>query len=103
MGLRHLLGSKNEPLVLDFLTAKLRDPKLAIETFEIVAHELTNGNQQRLYELIARWLLSGSSALCDNVSKLVGIDKERAFDTTVQPLALTPAQQIFRLFVEKGG
>jgi hypothetical protein len=95
MGLRQLLGTKDEPLVLDFLTAKLQNPKLKIGNFQTVARELTNGDEQRLYKLIVRWFLSGSIALCDNVSDLVGIDKNRAFDTTVQPLGLTAAQQVF--------
>jgi len=95
IGLRHLLGTKNEALALDFLTAKLRDGKLTVENFETTTHQLRTGNPQRLYELIVRWFLSGSIALCSNVSELVGIDKERAFDTTAGPLGLTPIQQIF--------
>jgi hypothetical protein len=95
MGLRQLLGTKDEPLVLDFLTARLRDPKLKIQDFASVAHELTSGDERRLYELIVRWFLSGSIALCNNVSDLVGVDKERAFDATVEPLGLTSVQQFF--------
>jgi hypothetical protein len=95
IGLRQLLGTRDEPLVLDFLTAKLQDPKLKIDNFPVIAHDLTKGDEERLYKLIVRWFLSGSIALCDNVSDLVGIDKNRAFDTTVQPLGLTAAQQIF--------
>jgi hypothetical protein len=95
IGLRQLLGTKNEPLVLDFLTAKLQDPKLKIDNFEVTAHELAKSDEQRLYKLIVRWFLSGSIALCDNVSDLVGIDKNRAFDTTAQPLGLTAAQHVF--------
>jgi hypothetical protein len=89
------LDTKSEALALDFLTVKLRDGKLTVENFETTTHELTRGNPQRLYHLIVRWFLSGSIELCSSVSKLVGIDKERAFDTTVQPLGLTVAQQIF--------
>jgi hypothetical protein len=95
IGLRQLLGRKSEPLALDFLAAKLRDGKLSIKAFDTTAHELTRGDPQRLYELIVRWFLSGSIELCSNVSQLVGIDKKRAFDTTVQPLGLTAVQQIF--------
>jgi hypothetical protein len=95
IGLRQLLGTKDEPLVLDFLTAKLQDPKLKIDNFHAIARELAKGDEQRLYKLIVRWFLSGSIVLCDNVSDLVGIDKNRAFDTTVQPLGLTAAQQVF--------
>jgi hypothetical protein len=95
MGLRQLLDTKDAPLVLDFLTAKLRDAKLKIGVFESVAHKLSNGDQQRLYELIVRWFLSGSIALCHNASELVGIGKQPAFDTTVQPLGLTSVQKVF--------
>lgn len=95
MGLFHLLGTEREALALDFLAAELREGKLTVENFKTTAHELTHGNPQRLYELIVRWFLSGSTALCNNISELIGIDKKRAFDTTVQPLGLTPMQQIF--------
>ena len=95
MALRRLLGTEREALALDTLTVKLRDGRLTVENFEMTAHELTHGNPQRLYELIVHWFLSGSIALCSNVSDLVGPDKERAFDSTVQPLGLTAAQQIF--------
>ncbi len=95
MGLWQLLLTKRERLALDFLGAKLRDGRLTIKSFETTAHELTRGDPQRLYELIVRWFLSGSIELCSNVSELVGIDKNRAFDTTAQPLGLTAVQQIF--------
>jgi hypothetical protein len=95
MALHQLLGTKDETLVLDFLTAKLQDSELKIGNFESVAHELAHSGGQRLYELIVRWFLSGNFSLCNNVSDIVGIDKERAFDTTAQPLGLTSAQQIF--------
>lgn len=95
MGLRRLLDTERAALSLDFLTAKLRDGKLTVEDFDTTAHELTRGNSQRLYELIVRWFLSGSTALCSNVKELVGVNKERAFDTSVQLLGLTPMQQIF--------
>jgi len=95
MALWQLLDTKSDALALDFLTAKLRDGKLTVKNFESTAHKLTNGNSQRLYELIVRWFLSGSIELCSNVNELVGIDKNRAFDTTVQPLGLTAVQQIF--------
>ena len=95
MGLRHVLDTKDELLALDFLTVTLKDTTLKIGAFESVAHKLASGNEQRLYELVVRWLLSGSLELCDNVNDLVGHDKERAFDTTVQTLGLTSLQQIF--------
>ena len=88
-------NTKNEGLALDFLTAKLRDEKLSVEKFATTAHELASGNPQRLYELIVRWFLSGNIALCHNASKLIGIDKKRFFDATVQPLGLSAEQQLF--------
>jgi hypothetical protein len=95
MGIRHLLGTKSEILALGLLAAMLRDGKLTVENFQSTIHELKNGNPQRLYQLIVHWFLSGSIELCRSVGELVGIDKERAFDTNVQPLKLTPLQQIF--------
>ena len=95
MALRQLLGTQSEPQALDFLAAMLRDGKLTVKAFETTAHEMSHGDPQRLYELIVRWFLSGSIALCGNVSELVGFDQKRAFDTTAQPLGLTAVQQIF--------
>ncbi len=95
MGLRQLLGTDNETQALDFLTKKLQDEKLTAESFKTTVHELTHGNPQRLYEMIIRWFLSGSIALCNNVNEVVGLGKERAFDTTALLLDLTPVQQIF--------
>ena len=95
MALRRLLGTQNEALALTLLTETLRDGKLTVENFTTTAHELTNGDPQRLCELIVHWLLSGSVALCDCVSELIGADKNHAFDTTVQSLGLTPAQLVF--------
>jgi hypothetical protein len=93
MGLQHLLGTPNERLALDFLTEKLQDEKFKIDNFEVVGHHLTSGSRQRLYELIVRWFLVGNIALCNNVSKLLDVE-DRAFDATVQPLALTPGRQL---------
>lgn len=95
MGLEQILRTSGEALALDFLTAKLADGKLTMKNFATTTHELTHRNLQRLYELIVRWFLSGSIALCNNVSELVGIDKKRAFDASVQQLGLTTEQQIF--------
>jgi hypothetical protein len=95
MALRGLLATKSEGLALDFLTVKLRDGKLTVKNFETTAHGLMSGKPQRLYELIVRWFLSGSIELCSNVSDLVGVDKDRTFDTSAGPLGLTAVQQIF--------
>jgi hypothetical protein len=95
MALRHLLATADEPLALNFLTVKLRDGKLTLENFQTTAGELKRNNPQRLYELIVRWLLSSSIALCDNVGDLVGIEEKRPFDTSIQPFGLTALQQIF--------
>jgi hypothetical protein len=95
MALRQLLGTTAEARALHLLRVMLQDGKLTAEDFKTTAHELIHGDPQRLYELIVRWLLSGSMVLCSNVSKLVGVDKERAFDTTAQPLGLTAAQKVF--------
>ena len=95
MGLRCQLATMDEAVALDFLAAKLRDERLTIKNFETTAHELTHGDAQRLYELIVRWFLSGSIALCNNIVALVGFDMKAAFDTTARPLGLTTEQQIF--------
>lgn len=93
--LRQLLGTDREELALSFLSTKLQDSKIEIENFRSVAHQLSNGDQQRLYKLIVQWFLSGSTPLCECASALVGVDKERVFDATVQPPSLTSVQQIF--------
>ncbi len=93
IGLRRLLGTKSDVLVLDFLTAILREGKLTVENFASTAHELKCGNPQRLYELTVRWFLSESAALCGNISKLIGVDTK--FNSNVQPLKLATAKKIF--------
>src|SRR5262249_9316753 len=95
MALVHLLRSEKAAPALYFLSAKLRDGRLTIKNFDMTARELARENPQRLYELMVNWLLSGSIQLCNNVSEFVGSANVRAFDATVQPLDLTPAQQVF--------
>lgn len=94
-GLRHLLTTSRGDFALDFLTDLLRDPALTIENFDSIAHELRSSDPERLYRLIVRWFLSGSITLCNNVTELIGVDKERPFDTTVAPLGLTEVEQLF--------
>jgi hypothetical protein len=95
VALNNLLSTGHEMIVLDFLTAKLREPEFKIKGFNSTAHKLNNGDSERLYRLIVRWLLTGNGALRENVGDLVGVDEERVFDTTAEPLGLSPVQQIF--------
>jgi hypothetical protein len=82
-------------LALDCITEILRDGSLTLAQFGTTAHALSRNNPMRLYALVMRWLLSGNLSLCNNVSDLVGVDRDRPFDATAAPLELTPAQQIF--------
>jgi hypothetical protein len=95
MALYHLLGTKGEALALDFLTVKLSEGELTFDNFQTTAGELRRNNPQRLYELIVRWFLSGSIALCDSASDLVGIEEKRPFDTSIRSFGLTARQQVF--------
>jgi hypothetical protein len=95
MALNHLLGTTGQALALNFLTMKLRDGQLTLASFPITTGELRRSDPQRLYELIVRWLLSGSIALCDNVNHLVGIEEKNPFDTSIKSFGLTAVKQIF--------
>ncbi len=95
MGLHALLGTANEGPALDCLTGVLQDRSLTLANFGTTAQALSRDNPQRRYTLVMRWLLSGSFELCDNVSDLVGSDRDRPFDATAATLNLTPVQQIF--------
>ena len=95
IGLHQLLGTASGPMVLDFLTAKLRDEQITLEDFRTTASELTRNNPQRLYGIVVRWLLSGSMALCENVAHLIPFDDNRPFDTNVASVELTSAKQAF--------
>lgn len=95
MALHHFIGTSRESLAIDFLTEKLRDGTLSLENFDSTAHSLQRSDPEHMYRLVVRWLLSSSFPLCNAVNDLVGIDKERAFDTTAAPLALSPVQQLF--------
>ena len=94
-GLSDLLGTAHENLALDCLTEILRDGSLTLAQFGSTADDLSRNNSQRLYALVMRWLLSSDLPLCSNVSDLVGIGNDRPFDTTTEPLNLTPVEQIF--------
>lgn len=93
-GLRHMLGTPNEAQALEYLTEILRDGKLTIEHFQSTTHQLNAENPQRVYELVARWLLSGSIALGVSTGELVRAHRERVFDSSLQPLKLTAEQQL---------
>ena len=95
IGLHHLLGTDNGPLAVNFLTAKLRDDQITLDSFPTTANELKRDDRQRLYEIIVRWFLSGSIALCDNVTHLVPFDEKRPFDANINSFGLTPAHQVF--------
>lgn len=95
IALHLLIGTSREALALDFLTDMLRGGALSLENFDSIAHDLRRCDPQRLYRLVVHWLLSGSIALCSAVNDLVGIDRDRPFDATAAPLALTNAQQLF--------
>ena len=82
-------------MALNFLTTILRDEKITLDSFRTTASELKRNNQQRLYEIIVSWFLSGSTALCDNVTHLIPFDEERPFDANIASFELTPAQQVF--------
>jgi hypothetical protein len=95
IGLQQLLGADSGRMALNFLTTILRDEKITLDSFRTTASELKRNNQQRLYEIIVSWFLSGSTALCDNVTHLIPFDEKRPFDANIASFELTPAQQIF--------
>ncbi len=90
-----MIGTPNESQALDYLTETLREGTLTIEQFNSTSHKLNADDPQRVYELVVRWLLSGSIALANNTGRFVRADKERAFNTSVQSLGLSPGQQLF--------
>lgn len=93
-GLRHMLDTPNEAQALGYLTESLRDGKLTIENFRSISNEIITGNPQRVYELVTRWLLSGSVALGSSATQLVRADRERIFDSSAESLGLTSDQQL---------
>ena len=94
-GLQKLLGTENGLMVLDFLTAKLRDDKITLDSFSTTASELIQNNRQRLYKIIVSWFLSGSIALCENVERLIPFDEKRPFNANIAALGLPSAHQVF--------
>lgn len=95
IGLHRLLDTDSEPVVLDFLTARLRDEQITMENFRTTASELTRNNPHRLYEIVVRWFLSGSMALCNNVAYLIPFDEKPTFNASIASIRLTPAHQVF--------
>lgn len=94
-GLHRMIGTPNESQALDYLTEMLREEILTIEQFHSTVHKLNTDNPQRVYELVVRWLLSGSIGLAKNTGQLVRAGKERIFNTSAQSLGLSPVQQLF--------
>jgi hypothetical protein len=94
-GLKRMVGTRNESQALDYLTETLREGTLTIEHFNSTSHKLNTDDPQRVYELVVRWLLSGSIALANNTGQFVRADKERIFNTSAQSLGLSPIQQLF--------
>jgi hypothetical protein len=95
IGLHNLLGTDRAPEALDFLTATLQDGKIEIGVYSTTVSELKRNNRQRRYELIIRWLVSGSMALCASVHNLVDFQDKEPFYASVEPICLTPQQQLF--------
>lgn len=94
-GLQRMVGTPNEAQALHYLTEKLREGKLTLEHFPSTTHKLNTDSPQRVYELVIRWLLSGSIALASSTGQFVRAGKERVFNTSVQSLDLSPDQQLF--------
>lgn len=94
-GLRRMVGTPNESQTLDYLTEMLREEMLTIEQFHSTVQKLNTDNPQRVYELVVRWLLSGSIALASSAGQFVRAGKERVFNTSAQSLDLSPDQQLF--------
>lgn len=94
LALQRLLESSGGSLAVDLLTAILRDDKLTIENFPSTAHGLRSKDSKRLYEIIVRWFLSGSLALCNNAGELIGL-RQAPFDTDATALRLTSSQLVF--------
>ena len=94
-GLQDMVGTPNEAQALNYLTETLRDGTLTIEQLPSTAHKLNTDNPQRVYELVVRWLMSGSFALASSTGQFVRAGRERVFNTSVQSLGLSPNQQLF--------
>lgn len=94
-GLQRMVGTPNESQALDFLTETLRKGTLTIEQFHSTVHKLSTDKPQRVYELVAKWLLSGSIALASSTGQFVMAGKERVFNTSAQSLGLSSDQQLF--------
>ncbi|WP_441233861.1 hypothetical protein [Bradyrhizobium sp. 930_D9_N1_4] len=95
-GLHQLLAGDNRGAIIDFLTTKLRDDKITLEDFPTTAGELKRGNRRHLYEIIVRWLLSGSQTLSDNVGNLIAFEDKNPFDASiVVPSDLTAVHRVF--------
>lgn len=90
-----MVGTPNESGALDYLTETLREGTLTIEQFNSTSHKLNTDDPQRVYELVVRWLLSGSIVLGNNTGRFVMADNERVFNASVRSLDLSPGQQLF--------
>jgi hypothetical protein len=94
-GLHRLLGTLNEGPAIDCLSDLLRDGTLTLKEFNTTAHDLRRPHSPRLFELLVRWLQSGSVPLCRAANDLVGVERDHPFTTSAVIPAMNTPDRVF--------
>jgi hypothetical protein len=92
-----LIGGSHHDQAIDCLTTLLASSGRAMpfDRLEMLEHRLTTLERPVLFSIAVRWFATGDEALCETISKLVGvIHDQRPFDASLDGFDLTGSQMI---------
>jgi hypothetical protein len=90
-----LLATADADLAVNFLTCMIKEENVGFNDFPSTLLELARGDAQRIYDLLVRWFLSGSSALCSGVNSLLAEKNSFSFDQKIKCANLSQIQKYF--------
>jgi hypothetical protein len=95
--LYNLIAGTHHDQAIDCVTTLLASSGRAMpfDRLEMLEHRLTTLERPVLFSIAVRWFATGDEALCETISKLVGvIHDQRPFDATLDGFGLTGSQMI---------
>jgi hypothetical protein len=90
-----LLKSNSYDIALNCLTKYLSKEKYSVEDFDISVNFLMSGDCQKLFDVVASWLISENYHLCVNAERMFGIETEDPFRDCIASSVLDAKQQVF--------
>jgi hypothetical protein len=95
--LRHMLGTPERDLALDFLTGVLaQQDGPTLEALDGVSHHLANEARATQFGLAVRWFLTANRHLCEAMAHILTSARERddPFDASMAGMGLTGSQLV---------